>query len=201
MSIMKGDASTINFYNKNHENYDNDTSQLELKEQWKIFESRIRPGGKILDIGCGSGRDITHFQTRGFSVEGLEPSTAMAEMARKRTNARIYIQPAEQLCANNQYDGIWACASLLHISKKNIKETIQRIAQALNKNGHAYISVKSGSGELRKEDGRLFSNYSSEELKEIISTIPEIVIVTLWTTPDAAQREDLEWINLLLKKI
>lgn len=200
MISLKGDKCTIQYYNNQASTYEATVANINLPDQWRTFASHIKPKGKILDVGCGGGRDILHFQSLGFTVEAIEPATELANIARKKTNAKILELSIEELKAECEFDGVWACASLLHVPILNFQQAIQRISNATKAFGYIYISLKEGSGEVRKPDGRLFSNFTESQVGRIIENIDSLEIVKSWITEDAAERANIRWLNFLLRK-
>lgn len=199
-TLKKYDKCTVEFYDKNYSNYDQSTHNLELTDQLFSFMKLIKPGGRILDIGCGTGRDIQQFQKAGFFADGVEPSKSMAKLAIERTKALILEKSAEDINDKEKYNGIWACASLLHLPKKRFESVIKKIARALTVNGYCYISLKEGIGEARDADGRFFSYYTEEEIKKTIKHIKNISLIKIWLSDDSAHRLSTRWINILIKK-
>ncbi|MBI6818436.1 class I SAM-dependent methyltransferase [Pseudomonas syringae] len=194
------DHGTIEFYNKNSERYDQSTFNLKLETPWLEFTSRLRPNARILDVGCGSGRDMRHFIDLGYYVEGLEPSREMAKLARSRTGAIIHEISAEQIDFNNQFDGVWACASLLHIDRSSMEHTFNSIMETLKQSGVFYFSLKPGGGTIRKEDGRLFANYTKSEIEELVSARPDINSFVSWESLDALHSRNTTWLNFIVTK-
>lgn len=196
----KADQETIDFYNQNSEGYDQATFNLKLEVPWIEFTSRIKPNGRILDVGCGPGRDIRHFLDLGYYVEGVEPSRELAKIARSRTGAVIHEIAAEQISFNNQFDGVWACASLLHVDRSNMEEAYNSIMRSLKQLGVFYFSLKSGVGIVRKEDGRLFSNYSFDEIEELVTARFDTKSFVFWESPDALNTRNTRWLNFIVVK-
>lgn len=201
MRVLKPDAATIDYYEKNFSSYAKLSSMIDMHEQWGIFVACLKSGAKILDVGCGSGRDIKYFLGLGFVVDGLEPSTAMAEYAQKITGAKVYNLAAEEIDFTECYDGIWACASLLHMSKSALIETAPKIFKATKRDGYIYVSLKRGVGEVRDDEGRYFSFYEMEEVCEIFLSRGGGRVVNSWLSSDKNGRVGTQWINLLLQKI
>jgi len=197
---FEADKKTINYYNKNSINYVEKTFNLQLDEQWNEFIAHIKPKGRIIDIGCGSGRDMIKFQQLGFTTEGLEPSPLMAEIARQNSGSIVHDFPVENLTLLEQFDGAWACASLLHVHERNIRHAIGNILNSLKDNGCLYFSLKNGSGQIRQSDDRLFVYYDESKLLDLIKKFKNIDIIRIWTTQDAAQRTENRWLNCILKK-
>lgn len=194
------DIATLKYYEGTCREYDRFSSSIEMSEQWKSFESMLPPGGTVLDLGCGTGRDIKHFLEAGFIVEGVEPALAMANCARSKTGARIFDLAAEQIAFVEEYDGIWACASLMHMRKSAFFYTLPKIIKSLKPGGSFYFSLKQGVGEARNDDGRLFSFYEMDEIIYLFSLISNAQIVKQWVSKDVAGRRETQWLNIIVKK-
>lgn len=141
-----------------------------------------------------------HFKNLGFSVDGLEPSKNMASIASKRTHSNIFNIPVESLDIAEDYDGIWACASLLHVNKESFPYVIRAILRALKYDGYLYISLKEGDEQIRLEDGRLFNLFTEEKISKIFENLPNASIIKSWSTTDSAGRDDVAWLNIMIKK-
>jgi hypothetical protein len=107
---------------------------------------------------------------------------------------------AEQVDAVELYDGIWACASLLHVPKLRFDSVIVKIFSALRKGGSFYMSLKEGVGELRSQDGRLFSLYEKDEVEEVLARLPGAKVVDVWFSEDESKRFNTRWLNFLVCK-
>ena len=106
----------------------------------------------------------------------------------------------EELNDQNIYDGIWACASILHLSKNDLFRVFHKMNQALKENGIIYTSFKYGEFEGER-NGRYFTDFTEDSLKEFISQIPQLQIKEIWTTGDVREgRGDERWLNILICK-
>jgi SAM-dependent methyltransferase len=198
--MLVPDIATLKYYEDTYREYDKFSSSIDMGEQWKSFESILPPGGRILDLGCGTGRDIKHFLEMGFTVDGVEPSIAMANCARLKTGAKIFDLAAEQIAFAEEYDGIWACASLMHMRKPAFFHTLPKIVSSLKPGGHFYFSLKQGVGEARNADGRLVSFYEIDEIKGLFSRVANTQIVNQWVSKDLAGRSETQWLNTMVRK-
>lgn len=197
---LEADDKTIDYYNNYAQEYAEKTLHLQLDEQWDEFTANIKPKGRILDIGCGSGRDMIKFQKLGFSTEGLEASPAMAKIARHNSGLQVHELPIEKISFNERFDGVWACASLLHVHADNLALVIEAILKSLKSDGHFYFSLKLGEGQIRDSNERLFVYHNERSLRTLLSKFENINIIKIWTTADSAKREGSRWINCIIKK-
>lgn len=192
---------TIEYYEENADSFVNSTINADVNSLYKCFEKYITPGCRILDLGCGSGRDSRYFVEKGYNVVAVDPSAAMCEKTRDIVNAPVHRMKAEEISFKNEFDAVWACASLLHVCKSNMKQTLYRISDAIRKGGVLYCSWKYGSDE-RYENGRLFSDYIETDMKALLDCIPELSLIEMWVTEDVRSEKRLinKWLNVLLKK-
>ena len=106
----------------------------------------------------------------------------------------------EELNDQNIYDGIWACASILHLSKSDLFLVFHKMNKALKENGIIYTSFKYGEFEGER-NGRYFTDFTEDSLKEFILQIPQLQIKEIWTTGDVREgRGDERWLNILIYK-
>lgn len=191
---------SINFYNKNAQEFYNNTVSADLTECYAEFLKYIEPNGKILDAGCGSGRDSLFFLAKGYSVVSIDGSEEMVKLSSQLTGQKTIKMMFQDININNEFDGVWACASLLHISKNEINDVIERISNSLKQNGIFYASFKYGEGETVRNE-RLFNSYDEETLKSLIDEHKSLQIIKVWKTADVRpDRENEYWVNVLCKK-
>lgn len=166
-------TTTIQTYEATAEDYYRTRFDInEIKDIADFFLQNLK-GKKILDIGCGPGRDAKYFSEHGLEVTGIDLTTNFLKIAFQNVpNAKFLQMDMRALdFPENSFDGIWACASFLHVPKKDAKNTLFGFRKILNPAGLMYISVKAGTDEklIQKEEynGRtkFFAFYSEDELK------------------------------------
>ena len=118
------------------------TVNVDVSSLYKEFEGHIKRGCRILNLGCGSGRGrgSKYFAEQGYDVVAVDPSPAMCEKTRTLSGVVTYIQRAEELEFENEYDAVWACASLLHVSRENQGKALVSICKTLKPEGILYCS-------------------------------------------------------------
>lgn len=192
---------TIEYYEKNAEEFVKSTINADVAGLYKHFEKYLLPECCILDLGCGSGRDSKYFVERGYNVVAMDPSPAMCAKTKEIADVPVFLMKAEELSFKDKFDAIWACASLLHVSRKNMQETMLRISQALKQGGICYCSWKYGDND-RFIEGRYFADYTEELLKGLLKKIDVLEIMEIWSTHDVRKnRYSQKWLNALLRKI
>jgi SAM-dependent methyltransferase len=161
----------------------------------------IISGGHILDLGCGSGRDSKHFIQNGYNVTSLEPSIELAALASDYIDQSVIVKTAQQIDEINTYDGIWACASLLHVSENELVDVFQRLADSLRPNGAIYCSFKYGEGVVER-NGRTFTDMNQEQFDVLLEQVTSLQILSIWQSADLREgRENEKWFNALMKKV
>jgi SAM-dependent methyltransferase len=145
---------TTEYYDTHAKEYCESTVHLDLRDVYVPFLKQLAPGAHILDAGCGSGRDTKVFSERGFRVTAIDASAELARLAQSLTGRRCEVLRFQDMKFREEFDGIWACASLLHIPKGEMIDVLPRFIQALKPGGIFYISLKEGEGERIAEDGR-----------------------------------------------
>ena len=189
------------YYDVNCEKFCARTFHLNMSELYEPFLAMVRPGGRVLDAGCGSGRDALAFHQRGYQVTAFDASEAMVAMAHRLTSLEIQHLSFEGMRFCEEFDGIWACASLLHVRHANIGDTFRRFLSALKLGAAWYMSFKWGDGESFRE-GRMFSNFTEHSLREKIASFRELAPVRIWRAADLhpTRRSD-GWCNAIVRKV
>lgn len=192
--------STLEFYDKNAEQYKFATQKLDFTAIYDSFLDQLPSGAYILDFGCGNGHDTKYFLENGYQVEAVDGSVEMCKIASEYTGIKIKQMLFDELSEEEKYMGVWACASVLHLQKENLKIVLKKMHTALKGDGVVYISFKYGdfSGE---RDGRYFTDFTEKSFSELIWEIGGFSIIDLWKTDDLSlnRRKD-KWLNILLKK-
>ena len=186
------------FYNRNAQDFYDRTVSLDIKELYQPFLERLEKGAHILDAGCGSGRDTKYFLEKGYKVTAFDASSEMVKLAKVLTGENIKIQTFQEMTEQNTYDGIWACASLLHVPLKELQETMAIMNNSLKPGGTFYASFKLGSTERQKE-GRHFTDLNEDKLNKIVNNINHLELSKTWITQDVRNDKKEEWLNILMK--
>lgn len=158
------DDPTLRFYAENASTYAQHVTTA-TGERLSAFLAVVPPGGKILELGCGNGRDAAHMLSLGFDVDATDGTPELAAEAQRCIGRPVRILRFEHLDADAAYDGIWACASLLHAPASGLVDILGRIHRALRPGGVFTASYKSGTGEGHDNLGRYFNYPSAERLR------------------------------------
>ena len=130
-----------------------------------IFLKRLPQGARILDLGCGGGRDSADMIRQGFRVEPTDGVPAMADKAAQHLGRPVSVLRFDQLEAREIYDAVWANASLLHVPRPALPDVLARIWRALKPEGWHFASFKTGTAEGRDRFDRYFNYPSVEHLR------------------------------------
>lgn len=189
--------STLQFYNNNAERYAAQTKYIDVSELYIDFEECLCPGDRILDLGCGSGRDSKYFLERGYDVIAVDGSAEMCRVASEYLGIPVQQKLFSQIEYREEFDGIWACASLLHVPKVQIRDVMEKVSRALKEQGVLYASFKYGDDE-KTVDGRLFSLYNETDLE----WISDLGLIEYWITDDVrTEHVGAKWLNTLWRKV
>lgn len=191
---------SVKFYNDNAEEFFNNTVNADMSSTYNIFEDNLlEKNGEILDLGCGSGRDAKHFLDSGFSVTALDLSPILAKKASQLIGQDVIVADMKDLNFQDRFIGIWACASLLHLSEDEVLETIKRCHKALKKDGVLYASFKYGENNYEKA-GRSFTCFTRDKFLNLIEGLDFYYRATFETGDVRPGRENEKWLNVILKK-
>ena len=119
--------NNVEYYNKNADSFFTGSVNADMAEDREAFLAYVPAGGKILDAGCGSGRDMIAFRDAGFDVSGFDASEELCRIAAEKTGIPVKQLFFEELEGEQEYDGIWACASLLHVARTDLPDVLRRL--------------------------------------------------------------------------
>lgn len=189
---------TQDYYNNNANDFFENTIKSDMKPLYERFEKHLSLGDSILDLGCGSGRDSLYFSQKGFLVTSVDNSIALCKLAKEQLHIDVRVLDMCQLDYINEFDAIWASASILHISRSEIGKVLKKCHKALKENGIFYLSFKYGDIEQINND-RFFNNYTPELLVEIMVK-NGFYPIDIWTSYDVRpNRQDELWTNGIFK--
>ncbi len=191
---------TVNYYNRNVKQFYDNTVAVDFTDTQSVFLSKLAKGSAILDFGCGSGRDTKYFLSQGHHVEAIDGSLELCKLASQYTGIQVRPMLFQELSVINKYDGIWACASILHLPWSELADVMRRMQAALKANGIIYTSFKYGtfSGE---RNGRYFTDMTEARFAGIIEEIGGLQIEEQWISADVRPgRGEEQWLNIILRK-
>ncbi|RVU81280.1 class I SAM-dependent methyltransferase [Leucothrix sargassi] len=198
---------TLEYYQRNAKEFFSQTINVDMQNVYHPFleylpKTQLSNQQKILDVGCGSGRDSVFFANKGFEVVAIDGSKSLIELA-QQTDTRIdwqclrFHEIAKQSW-QNQFTGIWACASLLHVSFDDLTKLLNDLIRCLKSDGILYASFKYGDSE-REKDGRFFCDINEQRWQLIEEQLDSAKALKLWQTVDNRMDKRDIWWNVLLK--
>ena len=198
--------STLDYYNRNAGSFTSTTVDVEFTDIQDWFLRYLEPGALILDFGCGSGRDSRYFLSKGFMVEACDGSEEMVRAASKTAGIPVRKMLFEELDEEERYDGIFACASILHVPFEELPDILAKMERALKNDGAIYVSFKYGDFEGER-NGRYFTDMTMERLQERIAAASGkyggrgLQVASSRITGDVRPgRENEKWLNVILRK-
>ena len=192
-------TNSIDYYNENAETFFAATATVDMEPVYQRFLHLLPPAGRLLDAGCGSGRDAKAFAQKGFSVDAFDASPELAKLAAVFTGHPVEVMSFLEFDRHHQYDGIWACASLLHLPEVELAQAFQRLWRGLKPDGVLYVSFKHGTGE-REQGGRVFTDATEAKLRYWAQALEGLASTDLWLTADQRPDRQEEWVNGLFRK-
>lgn len=189
--------ATLDFYDDNAEEYAEKTFSADLSDIRKVFSSYLPANGRILDLGCGSGRDSAAFTEKGFDVVPVDGSVGMCMAAEERTGLKVRHLLFEDLDYMDEFDGVWACCSLLHVPSEKLPGVLALVRKALRPHGMFFICFKKGDFEGVRPEGRYYTDLTAARLGDILSD-SGFEVIRLWEGSEWAR--DTVWSNALCCK-
>ena len=190
---------TKDYYDNNAQEFVNSTFMVDMQSLYQPFLNLLPDFGQILDLGCGSGRDALAFKNMGYQIEAMDYSAELVKQASDLTGIEVRLQSFYDLDEINTYDGIWACASLLHCERHRLVDVLQRMIQSLKANGVIYMSFKYGDQD-REKDGREFTDLNEQQAGELLDYFNQVSLAKQWISIDKRPDRTEQWLNLLWKK-
>lgn len=190
---------TLAYYQAHAEQFFSETQGVDMSPLHQRFLEGLPAGAHILDAGCGSGRDSKAFAVLGYRVAAFDACEALATLAREHTGLAVANRSFAEVDEVAIYDGIWACASLLHLPESELPDTLQRLWRALKPGGLFYVSFKYGEG-VRKHGERHFTDATESRLSQWLQNINDIESSATWITEDQRPERNEHWLNALLRR-
>ena len=192
-------SDSSGYYTNNASQFFMDTVDVDMTSFYEEFLAAIPRGGLLLDAGCGSGRDTKAFLCRGYRVVAFDASPEIAKLAHQHTNHPIGVRTFLEISEEASYDGIWACASLLHVPESDLPEAFFRLWRSLKPAGVLYASFKLGSGE-RHDGNRHFTDATEPRLRQWLQGFADVESIRCWTTDDRRPGRNEQWLNAIVRR-
>jgi len=214
MNDQNAKDNTIDFYNDNAQAFVEQTLNVDVQALYEPFIASLpatnQSQQRILDLGCGSGRDSLHFADLGFKVTAIDDSTTLIDLAKNihyrnkayRNNIdwhRCTFQDISQKNWKKQFIGIWACASLLHMPYAELPVLIDNLLDTLANDGVFYASFKYGDSE-RLKNNRFFCDMNEDRWESLKQKLNHDFNDEIWLTEDQRTDRNGRWFNILIKR-
>ncbi len=187
---------TDQYYRRHAEEFYQATVGVDMTPIHQRFLAGLQPQAHILDAGCGSGRDAKAFSDAGFQVSAFDASEELTKLATAHCGFEVAVRRFEDVTEENRYDGIWCCASLLHVPASDLPEMLGKLWRALRAGGRMYVSFKHGTGE-RVHGGRNFTDAEEATVRRWFSNLSEVQDLSVWLTEDQRPDRSEQWTNAL----
>ena len=189
---------SLDYYDVHAKEYAALTVKADMSPAYDRFLAYLPAGAAILDAGCGSGRDSLCFMKKGYDVTMLDASEGMCNCAEELTGQKIEFA--------DRFDGIWACASLLHVSEKELENVLAIFHRALKRDGVLYASWKYGEAE-RCDGERFYCDMTEEKLRRVLARANLKAreglfdCLECWVAEDSLPSgREQKWLNVVLGK-
>jgi SAM-dependent methyltransferase len=204
VSSRAGDqvSGTARFYVENAKRYAHATRDVDMSAIYAHFLKYLKPGSRILDAGSGSGRDTLEFLKRGYLVEAFDASAALAALSSRLTGLETRVLRFEEFEDRERFDGIWACAALLHVPRDGLKDVLVRLMRGLTLRGVLYASFKFGNEDRTADDGRVFTNLDERSLLHLVKQVPyKLKVCEMWRTQGESDLKGRDiWLNVIIQR-
>lgn len=189
----------IEYYNEHAQSFYDGTINADMSLWRDKFETKLPAGGCILDAGCGSGRDSKAFIGHGYRVVAFDASSEMCRMATELIGQQVIRMRFDEITYTDEFDGIWACASLLHVPYAELPQVLSKLHRAMKQNGTLYVSFKYGEGTMQRGE-RVFSDFTEESVRRLLTDAAFTVTECGVTSDIRPDRADEKWVNVLARR-
>ncbi len=186
----------MSYYDLNADEFYKKSIDANLSDLYSEFLPLIDKGGRILDAGCGSGRDSKYFLDNGYKVDAFDASQTLVEMASNLTGIKVKCHKFIELDSVEKYDAIWACASLLCLNHNELADNINHLSSFLKLGGIFCMSFKHGDNEIDANE-RHYNNMNEDKLNILLPDL-KLSHQKTWISKDALGRVEMEWFNIIL---
>lgn len=191
---------TLTYYNQNADAFVEGTQNADMSEQYLFFLKHLASGCRILDLGCGSGRDSAYFSSLGFEVTAVDGSEELCKRVKENYGINALCIKFEDMSFVAEFDAIWACASLLHVKKAEMPNVLDKVSAALKPGGILYASFKYGKDE-RVSNGRFFNDYTENDIDTLLTPENQLTLLEYWITENVRpERSGERWLNFIAKR-
>lgn len=192
--------TTIQTYDHSATLYADNIWDMSLDRLLDAFVSRLPPGARVLDLGCGPGRDTDHLRARGLDAFGIDLSIGMLQEARRRVTWEFVQGDMRHLPLNTSgLNGVWLSAALLHLPRTDAPQALEEVRRVLKRGGTMFLGVKRGEGEhwqTSKLGQRFFIYYALDEITGLVRAAG-FQIIENWESQGSVDM----WINIVAEAV
>jgi len=193
-----------NYYDSNANAFIATTRDVDMSDARERFLAAVPAWAdgpaRILDAGSGSGRDALAFRVLGYDMKAFDASPAMVSATQAHAAVETRLMRFEDFTWEHSFEGVWACASLLHVADADLPGVVDRLAGHLVPDGALYLSFKRGTGE-RVKDGRRFTDMTAETLAALLDRSCVFGEPDIWESRDCRPERASElWVNAVVVK-
>jgi len=161
-----------NYYQKNYKAYHEKTFSIDPTSFLAPLAQRLPADAFVLDVGCGSGRDLLWMKKRGFDVIGFERSDGLAELARDNVGCEVIQGDFETYDFSSIFvDAIMLVGALVHVPHERFSEVFKNITASISRRGNVLITLKEGQGDRIDADNRIFYLWEDPKAREVFDTL------------------------------
>jgi len=192
---------SIEYYNQKADAFFDRTINIDMSLAYGKFLSHLSKNAKILDAGCGVGRDAKYFKDLGYDITAFDGSIEMTRLSSNLLGQPTLHLKFQDIAFVQEFDAIWACASLLHVPYDELGTVIKRLYQAVKPQGVFYASFKYGDCQRTVEE-RTFYDMNEKIIQPYLGNL--FSIIEFWQTPDMVSKiapsPANAWLNVLCRK-
>jgi SAM-dependent methyltransferase len=191
-AVTRSDT-TREYYEEHAFAYASETLSANLNNELNLFSARLALGARILDVGCGAGRDLKNLHERGFGTIGLDRSFSLTQIAQTVSGEPLICADLRTLpLATESFDAVWASASLLHLRRTQIIPALLEIRRVVRAGGWLGLTLKLGRGEHVDDRGRFVALYGPSEIDSLLRAAAWIPRMSL-RSQEARGTEIIRW--------
>ena len=196
------DDPTVAFYNGDPQGYARDTLASDISYLYPRFLENVPAGGLILDAGCGAGRDVAEFVSRGYRVEAFDASSGLAALASEHTGIEVKVARFEDIPPHPcRYDGIWCFASLLHVARPALPHVLAKLTASLRPGAPLFASFKRGETDTVDARGRRFTNFTAVAMSSLVDAEAKLSDVEVWEEDGPSALDGMtRWLYVMAKR-